>query len=128
VEEEMFFGGDLFAKPFKGFAGTALLGEEAHAHPERAIFRGRVSDSRKQFTEEKPVALEKKAGAVAGGFITSCGSAMQEILEDGQALFDQEVGSASLEIGEKTDPTPVMFILRIVKASLAGFIHCSLNP
>src|SRR5947209_6769920 len=67
-------------------AALALGGQEAHA--DRVAARRRELDSGRGRPEEPVRDLDEDAGAVARVGIGALGSAVLEVLERGQALFD----------------------------------------
>ena len=64
--------------------------------------------------------LHEHAGAVAGVDLAAAGAAMIEVLEDLDALLDDGVRFASLDVHDEADATGVMLELRVIEALLRG--------
>ena len=64
--------------------------------------------------------LENETGAVARIRIAAASTTMREVDENLNALFYDFVRAASLDIGDETDPTGVMFAPGVVKTLSLG--------
>ena len=64
--------------------------------------------------------LQQDAGAVAGVDLAATRAAMVEVLEDLDALLDDGVRFAALDVHDEADAAGVMLELRVVEALLRG--------
>ena len=64
--------------------------------------------------------LEQDSGAVTGVGLAAGGTAVVEVFEDLDALAEDFVGGAALQIGDETDATRIMLKPRIVEPLLGG--------
>ena len=64
--------------------------------------------------------LQQDAGAVAGVDLAAAGAAMIEVLEDLDALLDDGVRFAALDVHDEADAAGVMLELRVIEALLRG--------
>ena len=62
--------------------------------------------------------LHEHAGAVAGVDLAAAGAAMIEVLEDLDALLDDGVRFAALDVHDEADAAGVMLELRVIEALL----------
>ncbi len=70
--------------------------------------------------------LQQNAGAIAGVGIGSLCSSMREILQYLESLANDGMRLLPLDIDNKTNPTRVLFVLRIIQPLLArkpGKVH-----
>ena len=64
--------------------------------------------------------LDQNAGAVAGDRIGADRAAVLEVLQDAERVFDELVGLAAFEIGNKADATGIVFAAGIEQAARLG--------
>ncbi len=64
--------------------------------------------------------LQQDAGAVTRVDLAAAGAAMVEVLEDLDALFDDGVRFATLDVHDEADAAGVMLELRVIEALLRG--------
>ena len=78
---------------------------------------GSVKAQARAFALEKGVRnLDQNAGAVAGLRIAAAGAAVRQVDQDLNALQDDVVRLAALDIGDKADAAGVVLVLRAVEA------------
>src|SRR5690606_13893284 len=64
--------------------------------------------------------LHEDARAVARAWVGADGAAMLEVLEDVQAVFDDLVRLAALDVGDEADAAGILFERRVVETARGG--------
>lgn len=64
--------------------------------------------------------LDQDAGAVAHQLVGAHGAAVIQVFQDLQALLDDGVALAALDMGHEADATGVVLVVRVIQALGAG--------
>ena len=67
--------------------------------------------------------LDQDAGAIARQRIRTHRAAVREVLENLQALLDDGMALAILDVGDKADAASVVFVGGVVKTLARGEVH-----
>ncbi len=97
----------------------ALGGVARHEQIADGVMAGlgqRDADGRAGDLEEVMRDLHQDAGAVAGERVGARGAAMGQIDEDLEAVLDDAVARAALQIGDEADATGIVLVLRIIES------------
>ena len=103
-----------------GLARGVLLGQEHHAHAVLAMRRQLHALRGQLGTVERVRNLDQDAGAVAHQGIGSHGAAVIQVLQDQQALVDDVVRLAALDVGNEPDAAGIVLIGGVVQALCGG--------
>ncbi|CPO01337.1 Uncharacterised protein [Bordetella pertussis] len=121
AQHDLAFGADRALQLlFTGQARGGFLGQEHHCH---AVFARRRQDDAllSQFVVVQRVGnLDQDAGAVAHQLVGAHGAAVIQVFQDLQALLDDGVALAALDMGHEADATGVVLVVRVIQALGGG--------
>ena len=108
-----------------GQARCVLLRQEHHADPEFAGRRQLDALLRHLFPVVLVRHLDQDAGAVAHQLVGTDRTAVIEVLQDQQTLFDDRMAFLALDMGDETDAAGIVFIGRVVHTlRVHSLLHC----